>query len=117
MDQALEEKWVGFTHPLDVAMTGIDGTWSRDCKLAEVSENGARLIVEGRLRLDSLALQEFFLLLTPSAGTAFRRCELKRVNGHEVEVRFLLRGKRPTEGSEGSLDEGASDSSPERAIA
>jgi hypothetical protein len=36
-------------------------------------------------------LKEFFLLLS-STGVAYRRCELVRVNGTEIDIQFL-RGK------------------------
>jgi hypothetical protein len=38
-----------------------------------------------------LNLKEFFLLLS-STGLAYRRCELVRVNGAEMDIQFL-RGK------------------------
>ena len=68
---------------------GIDGTWRRECHLVDVSMSGAKLIVSGSI--EGLNLKEFFLLLTP-AGIAFRRCELIRVNGDEIGVRFLKKG-------------------------
>src|SRR4051812_5831450 len=84
--------------PFDVAVTAVDGTWRRDCKLAEVSDTAARLIVSPGM--DKLNQHEFFLLLTPKAGAVFRRCELTGINGREIEVRFLAKslglGRRST---------------------
>jgi hypothetical protein len=80
---------VSFEHPFDALMMGIDGTWRRECRLVDVSVSGARLIVSGSI--EGLNLKEFFLLLTPT-GIAFRRCELIRVNGDEIGVRFLKKG-------------------------
>jgi hypothetical protein len=80
---------VSFEHPFDAVMMGIDGTWRRECHLVDVSVSGAKLIVSGSI--EGLNLKEFFLLLTP-AGIAFRRCELIRVNGDEIGVRFLKKG-------------------------
>jgi hypothetical protein len=77
---------VSFERGIDAVMMGIDGTWRRSCKLCDVSETGARLIVDGSL--SGIAARQFFLLLTPR-GLAFRRCELVRVNGDEIGVRFL----------------------------
>jgi hypothetical protein len=77
---------VSFERGVDALIMGIDGTWRRECKLADVSVSGARLIVSGSI--EGLNLKEFFLLLTPT-GLAFRRCELVRVNGDEIGVRFL----------------------------
>ena len=70
-------------------MMGIDGTWRRDCVMEDVSETGAKLTVEGSV--EGLHLKEFFLLLS-STGLAYRRCELVRVNGTEMDIQFL-RGK------------------------
>ena len=77
---------VRFEHQRPVNLMGIDGTWRRSCLLLDVSASGARLHVEGPL--DILGGKEFFLLLS-STGLAFRRCELIRVDGAEVGVRFV----------------------------
>jgi hypothetical protein len=86
---------VSFERGVDALIMGVDGTWRRECKLADVSVSGVRLIVSGSI--EGLNLKEFFLLLTPT-GSAFRRCELIRVNGDEIGVRFLKpsdnRGKK-----------------------
>jgi hypothetical protein len=81
---------VSFDPAIDTFLMGIDGTWRRNCQLADISASGARLIVSGTI--EGLNLQEFFLLLTPT-GHAFRRCELVRVNGGEIGVRFLKKGE------------------------
>jgi hypothetical protein len=81
---------VNFSRGYDVRIMAIDGTWRRDCKLNAISENGAGLRVEGSI--NGLNLKEFFLLLS-STGLAYRRCELVRVNGTEMDVHFL-KGKK-----------------------
>ena len=87
---------VSFERTIDTFMMGIDGTWRRNCQLVDVSATGARLIVSGSIA--GLNLHEFFLLLTPT-GRAFRRCQLVRLDGDEIGVRFLkkssIRGKSP----------------------
>jgi len=82
---------VRFEHKCLVNLMGIDGTWRRSCVLLDVSATGARLEVEGTLEL--LGGKEFFLLLS-STGLAFRRCELIRVDGAEVGVRFVTESKK-----------------------
>ena len=77
---------VDFERGIPVYMMGIDGTWRRDCKMIDVSQTGARLIIEGSL--EGLDLKEFFLLLS-STGLAYRRCELVRVAGDQIGVTFL----------------------------
>ena len=77
---------VRFEHRYPVNLVGVDGTWRRSCVMLDVSTSGARLEVEGSL--DVLRAQEFFLVLS-STGLAFRRCELVRVDGCEIGVRFV----------------------------
>ncbi|WP_369719907.1 MULTISPECIES: PilZ domain-containing protein [unclassified Bradyrhizobium] len=80
---------VTFSRGYDVCIMAIDGTWRRDCKLNAISDTDAILTVEGSIQ--GLNLKEFFLLLS-STGLAYRRCELVRVNGAEMDIQFL-RGK------------------------
>jgi hypothetical protein len=80
---------VTFSRGYDVCIMAIDGTWRRDCQLNAISDNDATLTVEGSIQ--GLNLKEFFLLLS-STGLAYRRCELVRVNGTEMDIHFL-RGK------------------------
>ena len=72
-------------------MMAIDGTWRRACLLKDISESGARLIMEGSIK--GLSLKEFFLLLS-SSGLAYRRCELAWVNGDQIGVNFLRVGDK-----------------------
>src|ERR1700751_3786055 len=83
---------VQFERTIPVYMMAIDGTWRRDCAMVDVSQTGARLVVEGSLH--GLDLKEFFLLLS-STGLAYRRCQLVRVEGDEIGVEFLAREKKP----------------------
>jgi hypothetical protein len=83
---------VTFQRGIDVFIIGIDGTWRRDCVLEDISATGARLTVERSV--EGLNLKEFFLLLSPT-GLAFRRCELVRVNGNQIGVRFLTQKEAP----------------------
>ena len=77
---------VTFGRGHDVCIMGIDGNWRRDCLLNAISDNDAALTVEGSIQ--GLNLKEFFLLLS-STGLAYRRCELVRVNGTEMDIQFL----------------------------
>src|SRR3954468_334964 len=90
---------VSFSRGYDVCIMASDGTWRRDCQLNAISDNDATLTVEGSIQ--GLNLKEFFLLLS-STGLAYRRCELVRVNGTEMDIQFL-RGKqgkkRPSAGA------------------
>ena len=77
---------VTFSRGYDVCIMAIDGTWRRDCQLNAISDTDAELTVEGSIQ--GLNLKEFFLLLS-STGLAYRRCELVRVNGTEMDIHFL----------------------------
>lgn len=81
---------VRFEHRYPMNLMGVDGTWRRSCVMLDVSETGARLEVEGTL--DVLRAQEFFLVLS-TTGLAFRRCELIRIDGCEIGVRFVVQDK------------------------
>jgi len=56
--------------------------------MIDVSQTGARLLIEGSL--EGLDLKEFFLLLS-ATGLAYRRCQLVRVAGDQIGVVFLAR--------------------------
>jgi hypothetical protein len=90
---------VTFSRGYDVCIMAIDGTWRRDCQLNAISDNDAVLTLEGSIQ--GLNLKEFFLLLS-STGLAYRRCELVRVNGSEMDIQFLKgknKKKRPSASS------------------
>jgi len=88
-DESKGSERVTFSRGYDVCIMAIDGTWRRNCQLNAISDNDAILTVEGSIQ--GLNLKEFFLLLS-STGLAYRRCELVRVNGAEMDIQFL-RGK------------------------
>lgn len=79
---------VEFSRGIETSIVAIDGTWSRICKMHDVSEEGAKLAIEGSL--DGLQVKEFFLVLSKT-GASYRRCELAWVNGDHIGVRFLGR--------------------------
>src|ERR1700738_849320 len=94
---------VTFSRGYGVCVMGIDGTWRRDCPLNAISDNDAILTVEGSIQ--GLNLKEFFLLLS-SPGLAYRRCELVRVNGTEIDVQFL-KAKHKKKRPGGASDQGS----------
>ena len=97
---------VTFSRGYEVCIMAIDGTWRRDCQLNAISDGDATLTVEGSIQ--GLNLKEFFLLLS-STGLAYRRCELVRLNGTEMDIHFL-RGKQARKRS------GASSKAEERMV-
>jgi hypothetical protein len=102
MDETRGPERVTFSRGYGVCIMGIDGTWRRDCVLNAISDNDAMLTVEGSIQ--GLNLKEFFLLLS-STGLAYRRCELVRVNGAEMDVQFLKgKNKKKRPGADSSKD-------------
>jgi hypothetical protein len=77
---------VAFGRAFPANIMAIDGTWRGKCTVKDVSDTGAKLIVDASDQ--GLALKEFFLVLS-SIGLAYRRCEVTWVNGAEVGVTFL----------------------------
>lgn len=77
---------VEFSQGVDVQIVAIDGTWSRSCKMNDVSQTGCKLVIDGSI--EGITVREFFLVLS-TRGTAYRRCELVWVNGEQIGVRFL----------------------------
>ena len=96
---------VTFSRGYDVCIMAIDGTWRRDCVLNAISDTDATLTVEGSIQ--GLNLKEFFLLLS-STGLAYRRCELVRVNGTEMDV-LSCKGKNGKKRSGGASNENTDD--------
>ncbi len=93
---------VTFSRGYDVCIMAIDGTWRRNCQLNAISDNDAILTVEGSIQ--GLNLKEFFLLLS-STGLAYRRCELVRVNGAEMDIQFIKGKNKKKRGGSASANE------------
>jgi hypothetical protein len=82
---------VGFERGIPAFLMAIDGTWRRNCTMADASEAGAKLVVSGSI--EGLNLREFFLVLS-STGLAYRRCELSWINGDQIGAKFVKRGSK-----------------------
>ena len=97
---------VEFSAGIDMQIVAIDGTWSRQCKLLDASDGGAKLLIEGSVA--GLALKEFFLVLA-TTGAAYRRCQLMWLNGEHMGVSFLGRSKRKKSTPNGKAAESRAD--------
>ena len=62
----------------------IDGTWSRESFLIDVSDTDAQIEVTD----DTAELTEFFLMLTSFGSPVFRRCKREWIEGAKMGVRF-----------------------------
>jgi hypothetical protein len=97
---------VTFGRGHSVWIMAIDGTWRRSCVLKGISATDAELTLEGSI--EGLNLKEFFLLLS-STGLAYRRCELVRVNGSDIDIRFLkAKGRNNKSSARASRDDAVS---------
>jgi hypothetical protein len=83
---------VTFEQAIPAQMIAIDGTWRRSCMVKTVSDISASLFVEGGP--EGLSLKEFFLAFS-TYGSAYRRCQLERVDGPRIDVRFLRNTNSP----------------------
>ena len=101
LDQGKHLDRVNFSRGYDVCIMAIDGTWRRSCQLNAISDSDAILTVDGSIQ--GLNLKEFFLLLS-STGLAYRRCELVRVNGVEMDIQFLKGKARKRTGAPSDHD-------------
>ena len=77
---------VHFEFGYDARIMAIDATWQRACIIADISQSGARLVVQGSIA--DLATTELSLVLSHIGG-AHRRCKIAWINGDEVGVSFL----------------------------
>ncbi len=87
--ESLQDKRVVFERSFPVRIMAVDGTWQRSCQLHDIADASATLVIEGSVT--DLSKSEFFLLFS-SIGLVYRRCQLERVHGEYVGVRFLNRG-------------------------
>ncbi len=85
-----QDKRVIFERPVEARLMAIDGTWQRACKIHDVSETSAKIVVDGAIT--DIGQKEFFLVLSPT-GLAYRHCELAWVNGEFIGVQFFNRGR------------------------
>jgi hypothetical protein len=76
-----EGRRVAIERAIPTSMMAIDGNWRRGCTLKDVSDNGAKLLIEGSV--EGLPLKEFFPVLS-STGLAYRRCEVAWVTPHQL---------------------------------
>ncbi len=84
--QKTRTRRVRFDASYPVRIVAIDGTWCRDCYLEDVSENGAKVSINGTV--EGLKMTEFFLALSRT-GSAHRRCELIWINDDTMGMRFV----------------------------
>jgi hypothetical protein len=75
---------VKFDRPLEARVMAIDGTWSCESSLIDVSDTEAEIEVKGH----TAELTEFFLVLTRFGSPVFRRCKRVWIHGARIGVSF-----------------------------
>jgi hypothetical protein len=80
----------------------IDGTWSAEAVLLEISAKEARI----RSPILRAELPEFFLMLTTFGTPVFRRCKRAWVNGPEMGLTFSKRKIGTTSAKEAPSGDG-----------
>jgi len=65
-----------------------DGSWTRDCKVVDVSDSGAKLAIE-----EGAELPNDFILALSMHGNATRQCHVMWTNESEIGVVFERRAQ------------------------
>ena len=68
--QTEDGKRVVFERPIEARLMAIDGTWQRPCKIHDVSELSAKLVIDGAI--NDIGQREFFLVLSPTGPSPLR---------------------------------------------
>lgn len=84
---------VNFELGYSARILAIDATWQRECLIEDISESGAKCLLDGSIA--DLSVNEFFLVLS-RVGTAHRRCKLVWINGDEIGVQFIKKADANT---------------------
>lgn len=71
------------SYPAKIVAT--DGSWGRNCRVADISDKGAKITLEQPVELPS-----DFILALSMRGKALRRCHVVWTEKSEVGVRFVV---------------------------
>ena len=80
-------KRVALDHKIACTAIGVDGTWSIQGRLDDISDTGAKFNLLGKID-DRIRRDEFFLVLTGD-GKVNRRCKIVWENSRSLGIRFL----------------------------
>lgn len=78
-----ESKRVSFTEPLYARCVALDGSWSTDCRVLIVWNEGARVFARNPKHL-----ARFVLFFVSNPKPVFRRCKTVWIRGNELEVHY-----------------------------
>jgi hypothetical protein len=80
-------KRVAFDQRIACTAVAVDGTWSIQGRIDDVSETGAKFSTPGKVD-ERIRREEFFLVLT-SDGKVNRRCKIVWENSQSFGIRFV----------------------------
>jgi PilZ domain len=80
---ANRRKFVRRTLSYSAKIVAKDGSWGRNCRVIDVSDGGAKLLIEQPIELPT-----DFVLALSMRGKAARFCHVVRCEGCEIGVEF-----------------------------
>lgn len=87
MQEKRGKKRVAFDNWYDTTLIAIDGTWSLNAKLHDISDCGAKLHISGEVA-ERACKEEFFLMITPD-GKVSRRAKVVWKDGSHIGIHFV----------------------------
>lgn len=87
MQEKRGKKRVAFDNWYDTTLIAIDGTWSLNAKLHDISDCGAKVHISGEAA-ERACKEEFFLMITPD-GKVSRRAKVVWKDGSHIGIHFV----------------------------
>jgi len=91
MQEKRRRKRVAFDNRYNTTLVAIDGTWSLNAQLQDISDSGAKLHIDA----ESVRNEEFFLMITPD-GKVSRRAKMVWRDGSNIGIRFMAAPRSPS---------------------
>ncbi len=88
------KKRVAFDDWYDATLVAIDGTWSHNAKLHDISDSGAKLRINSEVA-ERACKEEFFLMITPD-GKVSRRAKMVWKDGSDIGMHFVTAPRSPS---------------------
>lgn len=94
MQDKRRRKRVAFDNGYDTTLIAIDGTWSLNARVHDISDSGAKLRIGGEMP-ERARKEEFFLMITPD-GKVSRRAKIVWIDGCHVGILFVAVSPSPS---------------------
>ena len=82
------ETWVKFEQPLDARIMAMDGTWSSECLLIDVSETGAQIRLTGPAVNDTEFFSSANEIWRPCIPDVYKKMGRRHADGSFIPQRF-----------------------------